>query len=200
MVMRRFCFIQCVKMDSDLKVKMDQDLRKRLDRLFLMKTQPRLHLSNQFDEIISKVDYDAERLMLELESDPTPYMEGEQSAEEVNRARCEFVRIFEVLRNNLYTRLLATQTVPLDETFKAVDKRVNEFLQMNLSQGRDINDLEDGYVQLVLEIREMSNEEESKIFNNQSIFYLSSDVKRRFGGLFHLTGVCLNTEQIGCLE
>ena len=197
---RFYSFVLCVNMDSDLKAKMDQDLRKKLDRLFLMKTQPSLHLSNQFDEIISKVDYDAERLMVELESDPTPYMEGEQSAEEVNGARCEFVRIFEVLRKNLHTRLWATQTVPLDETFKAVDKRVNEFLQMNLSQGHDINDLEDCYVQLVLEMREMSNEEESKIFNNQSIFYLSSDTERRFGGLFHLTGVCLNIEQIGCLE
>lgn len=89
---------------------------------------------------------------------------------------------------------MANETNKIDTAFEALEKRVKEFQETPFSHEDDINDFEDSYIQLVLEITEMADSEESKIFDNQTIFYLSSADKSELGMLFHLTNVTLTNE------
>ena len=187
------------EMDTDLKAKMNEDLERELDHLYSMKLQPELHLAKKFDSIISTIDFDAERIILDL---------GEASigsrvfkmAEKVNQARCEYVRILRDLEKHLAPRS-ATKT--LGEAFQSLDRRVNEFREKEASQFDDIFALEDWFVQLVLEINEMTKAEESTLMTNETIFYNSSTDKSKLGNLFHFKGLTegtLTEEQIDFLR
>ena len=185
-------------MEADLKARMDDDLRRKLDRLYSMKMQPALHLSQTIDSLINSIDLDAERQLLIIENKQTSVRERQAT---VNGARCEFVRILKALEKNLHTRLLTNQKKELGKDFVALEERVNEFRNTSISQEDDMYEFEDSFVQLVLDMDEMTNKVESSIFDNQTIVYLSStDDQSELGSLFHLTGVSLTTEQIECLK
>ena len=187
-------------MEAELKAKMDDDLKRKLDNLFRIKMQPSLALSERFDDIISQVDYDAEKILYDLQTEQPPSASGLQESEKVNGSRVELVRILKVLERSIRSQLLPNQSKELDRAVEAIEKRTHVFLKTTVSPEADINDLDDSYEQLIVEITEMANAEESKLFGNQSIFYLRSANKREFGSLYHLTDVFLTKDQIGCLE
>lgn len=182
-------------------IKMNDDLKRKLDNLFGMKMQPSLHLSKRFDEIISKIDYDAERIMLDLENKSKASATECQETEKVNDARFEFVRILRVLERNLRTQLLTNQPKKLDHAFLTIEQRAKELRELTVGQEVGIYDLEDAYLQLILDITEMENAEESKLFAKQTICYMSSTQQTELGSLYHLTDVFLTDEQLlGCLK
>ena len=181
-------------MEASVKSRMDKDLKDRLDCLYAMKMQPALHLSKKFDEIISRIDYDAEDKM------ERPFLfpfgnETVPSAAEINDARCEFVRILRALETKLHSQLLANEPKKVDQAFEDLEDRVEEFRSTESSNEEDMSDFEDSYVQLTLDMIEMTNAEECKIFDNQTVFYANSRLYE-LGSLFHLTGVSLTKEQI----
>ena len=191
-----------LKMGEDLKSRMDQDLSQKLNSLFVMRMQPALHLSKWFDDVINKIDYDAELIMMgdgavTYSPDST---ESPAATSKVNEARCEFIRILKLLEQNMQTQLLANETKEPGKVFAILQERVKEIRSTPFSSKDDINDLEDSYVGLVLEIREMARAEESKIFGNQTIFYLNSRRPSELGSVFHLTGVFLTSEEIDFLK
>ena len=181
-------------MEIDLKTEMDKDLKLKMDLLHSMKTLP-FHLSQRFEDIIRSIDLEAEKIILRL---------GTSSREEIKKldeARCEFVRILKAVESQLLTRLLSTEPSELGDDFVTLENRVDQFREMSLSQETDINHIEDCYGQLSSEIREMIKAEESKIFDNQTIFYLSEFAEPlSLGSLFHLSGVTLSNEQIQFLR
>lgn len=184
-------------MEVDFKPKMAEDLRRRLDRLYAMKMQPGLHLSQKFDEIINLIDLDAERILQDLSDHSESNPEKPQSAREVNEARCEFVRILKALEQNLQSRLLANEPKKVDKAFAALEERVKDLESTPFSVEDDINEFEDTYVQLVLEVTEMAIAKEKEILANQTVFYMKSMASESaLGILFHLTGVYLTKEQI----
>ena len=84
----------------------------------------------------------------------------------------------------------------MDQAVAVLGDRVQEFKRRTESSNEDdISDLEDSYVQLTLDMIELTNAEEGKIFGNQTFFYANSCYKA-LGNLFHLTGVSLTNEQI----
>lgn len=166
---------------------MAQDLRRRLDSLFVMNMQPALHLSKKFDHIVNRIDYEAELMLMDS---PKRFGIKSPSNKEINEARCEFIRILRLLENKLNARLLANETKEPGEDFDVLEKRVKEFQD---SEEGDINDLEDSYVKLVLDITQMANAVESNIFGCQTILYVSCG--SILGSLFHLTDVYLTNEQ-----
>ena len=183
-------------MDFDLKTKMDDVLKQKLDHVFSIKMQPALYLSKRFDSIVSSIDLDAEQIMRKLG-------QHSEEASKVNNARCEFIRILKATEKNLQTRVLANEPLTRQpgEAFEALEKRVKEFRETSISQGDDgINDLEDTYGQLVVEIAEMDNAEDADIFGNQTMFYWSSDGQRELGSLFHLSTVTLTLGQLDCMR
>ena len=135
---------------------------------------------------------DAERIMAEIGNDSNQ----ESETQEVNEARCEFVRILKLLEKDLQARLLTNGTRELGEDFASLSDRVEAFRKISAGHEGDINDLEDSYADLILEIREMVNAEERSIFGNQSIFYVSSRDQSKLGSLFHFKDVNLTNEQI----
>ena len=89
------------RMEDDLKARMDKDLTNKMDRLFLMKLQPALYLSQRIDEIVSTIDYSAEqRLDNERSWEKTSY------STYFNQARCEMIRIVKAVEKNLHNQLL----------------------------------------------------------------------------------------------
>ena len=187
-------------MQSDLKQQMEEDLGRMMDRLCLMKLQPALYLSQKFDSIINAIDLDAERILMELVENSTMIGSEPEAASKMNEARCEFVRILKLLEQSLQTRLAIGGKRELVGRFRDLQERVQKFQSTPFSSGDDINELEDSYTQLVLELTEMTNTEQSNIMGNQTVFYLSSNEPRILGSLFHLTGVYLTTEEIDCLK
>ena len=189
-------------MDADLKSRMDQDLTQKLDSLFAMKMQPALHLSKKFDDIVNRIDYDAERILLNQSADSGSSNTSETlaSTSKVNEVRCEFVRILKLLEQNLQTQLLANETKELGEDFEVLQKLVEEFQNTAFSPEDDINDFEDSYVHLVIKITGLTNAEECNIFGNQTIVYLSYNHPSELGSLIHLTDVFLTNEQIDFLR
>ena len=184
-------------MEDDLKARMDKDLKNKMDRLFLMKLQPALYLSQRIDEIVSTIDYSAEqRLDNERSWEKTSY------STYFNQARCEMIRIVKAVEKNLHNQLLADEPTRrrADPTFMALQARVDEFQSTPFSSEDNGNDLDDSYVQLALEIIEMSDTQERWIFGGQTIFYLISPYffgsGNQIGRLFHLTNDFLTTEQI----
>ena len=173
---------------------MDDDLRRKMDHLYLIKKLPALFLAQRFDSIINSIDLDAERIMSEFDGkDPNQ----ESKTQEVNEARCEFVRILKLLEKDLQTRLSTNGTKELGEDFASLSDRVEAFRKISeAGHEGDINDLEDSYADLILEIKEMVNAEERSIFDNQNIFYVSSRDPSKLGSLFHLEDVNLTNEQI----
>ena len=183
-------------MENDQKAKMDDDLRRKLDRLCSMKLQPALHLSQRFDSIISSIDFDAESILDALGNDAKKPGKQRQTLSKTNEdSRFEFIRILKLLETSLHARLLPNE---VGKDFTELEDRVKEFGKMSVGRDGGINQLEDAYIQLVLEITEMMKAEEIKIFGNQTIFYLSSDQRNRLGDLYHFTGVFLTDEQIEC--
>ena len=192
-------FFSLARMEDDLKLRMNQDLQNKLDRLCLMKLQPALYLSHKFDDIISKIDYDAELLMNELGSREKP-VKNEPTTLQVNEARCELIRILKIVAENLRAQLLENESKEIDQDFVALQEKIELFQGTPFSSGDDINDLEDSYVQLLLEVTKMSDFQESRIFGGQTIFYLSSNGENKFGCLFHLADVYFTKEQIEYLR
>ena len=186
-------------MEDDSKSRMDGNLKQKLDSLYAMKMQPAFHVTQRMDEIINAIDYDAELLMAELETKTEP-AEDDPTSLQVNEARCELVRILKAVEQKLHAQLLADELTRVDRAFDALVERFKEFQSTTFSPGDDINDLEDSYVQLLLEITEMSNTHESRIFGGQAIFYVSSIDKNKLGSLFHLSDVFLAKEQIDVLR
>ena len=176
---------------------MDDDLRRKMDHLHLIKKLPALFLAQRFDSIINSIDYDAERIMSEIGNDS----KQESVTQEVNEARCEFVRILKLLEKDLQARLLTNGgTRELGEDFASLSDRVEAFRKISAGQEGDINDLEDSYADLILEIREMVNAEERNIFGNQSVFYVSSADQSKLGSLFHFEDVNFTNEQIELMK
>ena len=172
---------------------MDDDLKRKLDHLHLIKKLPALFLAQRFDSIINSIDLDAEQIMSDFGKDSNQ----ESKTGEVNETRCEFVRILKLLEKDLQARLLTNGgTRELGEDFASLSDRVEAFRKLTAGHEGDINDLEDSYADLILEIREMVNAEERSIFGNQSIFYVSSKDPSKLGSLFHFEDVCLTNEQI----
>ena len=178
-------------------MEIDKDLKLKMDLLHSMKMLPLHHLSQRFEDTIKSIDHDAEKLILKKRK----YSEdskkifggilrlGTSSREEIKKldeARCEFVRILKAVESQLLTRLLSTEPSELGDDFVTLENRVDQFREMSLSQETDINQIEDFYDQLSSEISKMTSAEESKIFDNQSIFYLNSvvDTSRSLGSLF----------------
>ena len=126
--------------------------------------------------------------------------ETTKKTEEVNEARCEFLRTLKMLEKSLHAQLLANESKELDQAYVDLERRVVGFRNTVVSQEDDLNEAEDTYVQLALEIREMTNREESKLIDGQTIFYVSSGHKNQLGNLVHLTGVYLTQEEIDCLR
>ena len=187
-------------MESELKPRMNDDLGRTLDRLCMMKLQPALYLSQKMDSVINNIDLDAERILLALGEDSANAESQLEAAAKVNEARCEFVRILKALEQGLQARLTTGGTKKLDKGFLDLQERVKEFQSTPFSSEDDINDLEDSYVQLIVDINDMTNDAESKIFGNQTIFYLNSRRPSELGSLFHLADVYLTNEQIDCLR
>ena len=172
---------------------MDQDLKRKMDHLHLIKKLPALFLAQSFDSIINSIDFDAERIMAEYGGKDS---NQESETQMVNEARCEFVRILKLLEKDLHARLSANGTRDLGEDFASLNDRVEAFRKKSAGHEGDINDLEDSYSDLILQIREMANAEEKSIFANQNIFYVSSKDPSKLGSLFQLEDVNLTNEQI----
>ena len=194
-------------MEIDLKMEIDKDLKLKMDLLHSMKTLPLHHLSQRFEDTIRSIDHDAEKLILKQRKylaflkDTDDSEASSEVIKKVDEARCEFVRILKAVESQLLTRLLSTEPSELGDDFVTLENRVDQFREMSLSQETDINQIEDCYGQLSLEIREMVNAEESKIFDNQTIFYLSEfAAPLSLGRLFHLRCVTLSNEQIQFLR
>ena len=174
-----------------------------LDRLLEARMTPALCISQKLGDVVNRIDSDAERL---LEKDAG----NVESTEQVNAARCEFIRIVRVFEKRLLKRLETNETKKLEdssetlyhESFEALKERVEKFQSTSVDKENDINDLEDLYGQLVLELEEMTNNEESSVFDNQSMFYVSSTntVRESFGNLLHIKGVTLSEGQIDFLR
>ena len=173
---------------------MDDDLKQKMDHLYLIKKLPALFLAQRFDSIINSIDLDTERIMAESGGKDS---NQESESREVNEARCEFVRILKLLEKDLQARLSTNGTRELGEDFACLSDRVEAFRKISeAGHEGDINDLEDSYADLILEIREMVNAEERSIFGNQNIFYSSSRDQSKLGSMFHLEDVNLTNEQI----
>ena len=184
------------EMEADLKAKMDADLKQRIDGLYSIKMQPSLQISSRLDFIISSIDFDAERIMFDLGED------SKKAPKAVNEARCEFVRIVKAVEQKLLSRIQANEPKKADKAFEALESRVNEFSSTTLDQGEDdeMNHLEDLYGQLVLDIMEMTNAEQRKVFGDQAIFYMNSVNPSELGTLVHFNRVSLTNEQFDCLR
>ena len=173
-------------------LKMDDDLKQKMDHLHFIKKIPALFLAQRFDSIINSIDFDAERIMSEFGQDSNQ----EHETQMVNEDRCKFVRILKLLEKDLQARLSTNGTKELGEDFAFLSGRAEAFRKISAGHEGDINDLEDSYADLILEIREMVNDEERSIFDNQSFFYVSSRDQSKLGSLFHLKDVSLTNEQI----
>ena len=195
----QYCFKITVRsvlarMEDDLKSRMVRDLKNKFESLCLMKMQPQLHLSERMNEITNRIDYDAELLIAELEANTEP-TENAPTSLQINEARCELVRILKIVAENLHLRLLENASNELESAFVSLQERVDEFESTPFTPEDEINDLEDSYVKLVLDITEMANSVENRIFGGQSIFYLSSTEENKLGRLFHLTDIFLTADQ-----
>ena len=204
-------------MDAELKAKMDDDLQRRLDRLYSMKMQPSLYLSQRFDSIINAIDFDAERIILDLQEgknsketkkdgttttdedssdeDETP----STSLEKVNKARCEFIRILRLLEKEL-TKSLPKEIKEPGRHFLCLEEQVKEFRNMQVSQESDINDAEEAYAELVTLIIKDTNQKEKALFQYQTIFFWSSWNQQKLGSLLHFKDLTLTNEQIDFLR
>ena len=172
------------------KLKMDQDLERRLDHLYGMLMQPSFHLAKTFDEIRSYVDYDAERIQIN-EDDSAVYSN-------IQDARLEFIRILNAIEERLRSRL-SNKPPGTNEAYESLEKRVNEFMETPCVPER-LNDLEDEYVQLALELIEQTNAQEKEIFDNQTVLYRSSGDQSKLGNLVHVGDVCLTREEISVMR
>ena len=95
-------------------------------------------------------------------------------------------------------QLLDKSTSPNGAYFQ-LEQRVKDFSEA-LDRQESINDFEDVYTQLLLDIANQIYLREKEIFDNQSIFYKSSSDPTKFGTLIHLTDECLSQSQINFLR
>ena len=176
------------------KKRLDDDLRKKLDHLQSIQVQTSLYLARRFDEIRSQIDFDAEKAFQGIKHDG----KDSESKHKIKDARLEFIRILNAEESKLRSKL-SGQALSPSEAYLNLEKKVVEFLKRS-GEEEDINDLEDSYVELVMQILDLIHLEERKLFDNQTFFYMSSIQENQVGALFHLIDECLTDAEPACFK
>ena len=77
---------------------------------------------------------------------------------------------------------------------------MKDFLTTPIGDEDDISDVEERYLELALEAVALMNEQEKKIFGNQSFFYRCSEEEGKLGTLVQITDCYLTKEKVDCLR
>ena len=173
--------------------KLQADLRTKLDRLCWTHNEPALHVAEHFAELRSQVDYDAERVLNEIQPNRNEKVDSKEMAK-VDRVRVEFIRILQELEKRIGERLSNTKPRAHSiEVYVSMQQRVNAFLD---DSSRSLEDLDDLYIQLAREIIAEIDRIEKSYFGEQTIIFLPSKGKNRLGSLVYFGDIFLNPRQV----
>ena len=176
------------------KKRLNDDLRKKLEHLQSIQVQPSLYLARRFDEIRSQIDFDAEKAFQGIKHDG----KESESKDKIKDARLEFIRILNAEESKL-RRKLSGQALSPSEAYLNLEKKVVEFLKRS-GEEEDINDLEDSYVELVMQILDLIHLKERKLFDSKTFFYMSSYRENQLGALIHFTDECLSDSELAFIK
>ena len=176
---------------SEEKVRLNSDITAKINYLLFMIQKPALHIANFFYEIRNTIDYDAERLIYY-------YRETNQYTHfvEISERRTAFIRILESLEKLIIANLDKTLNSFKDIGFYSLRKKAANFL----AQSGEINDIEEVYVQLALDIYKATAKIEKRLIGEQTIVFIESKKMHTFGSLIHIQDAYLPENEIICLK
>ena len=173
-------------------LELQEDLEKKLNDLFSLHDQPALFVSEYFFDLRNKIDYDAERTLIELQ--PRGDSKSRNLVVAINLKRNEFISFLKQLEEKVMSELTAI-TVKAHEVYISLKDRVSKFTG---SGACDLNECEDIYAELAFDLMDERFKLERRLLGNQSIFYVSSE--KSLGTLCHLSEVYLNKHEIKSIK
>ena len=164
---------------SEYVLKLRDDLKAKLDHLSWMHNEPALFVSDLFDDLRSYVDFDAEKLLGKIQQ-ATNDSENIPNESDVTATRLEFIRILVELEKRI--NICPKPQTTSSEAYAYLEQRINAFKDLTCS----LDDLEDSYVQLALELVDETERVEKRLIGEETIIYWpSKDKDRRLGSLVY---------------
>ena len=168
------------------------DLVKKLDDLCSLHDQPGLFVSEYFFDLRNKIDYDAERTLIELQ--PQGDSKSKNQVIATNFKRNEFISFLKQMEEKVISELPVI-TKKANEVYASLKARVLDF---SASVCDDLNQCEDAYAELAFELMDERFKLEKRLLGNQSVFYVASD--KNLGTLCHSSEAYLNKHEISCIK
>ena len=200
---------------SDEISELKEDLLKKFDRLCLIQAQPALFVTERFDEIRYEIDFDAERIIessrenqesdqKSSDSDSSDDDNDDSIAQKedlqdfINGLREGYIHVLKT-REESILEYLSNSYATEQRGFSALKQKVDDFISRS-SAGSKLDELEDEYIRLALDIVNETRLLERAAFHSQTIFYLKSTMPNTFGKLVHLADEYFNSEEIEMLK
>ena len=191
-------------------VKLKEDLKKRLDLLVSMNERPHTHINDLFSALRNEIDCDAEKLISGDEKDSgssdesTTSDRDEKDVKSVNETRRTFMKVLDESERKLLDKLAKWDSSVGSAKLAGIGQKIETMFKASSDDSVDgkLNDFENYYEQLVVEIVEETNRLEKCLLDGQSFIYIESEFlgSGELGCFIHLQEDYLSKEETTCLK
>ena len=192
---------------NEITSELQSDLKQKFDHLCLVHDQPTLFVSEYFFNIRNSIDYDAEKLLLDLKRRGVIHMSftfedaDAEDAATINKRRKEFIEYLKPIEEKTLKNLPEKPKSSSQVKFASIKQRINQFESQRPSQNADIDEYENAYAQIAADIIDHTFQIEKSYLGNQTIFYASLlNKQEKLGTLVYLANVYLSMDQIDCIK
>ena len=184
------------------------DLKKRLDFLISMNEASHAYLNEHFKSIRNEIDLDVETIISHLSESnkDEAKLEIEEKIASINTTREKCIQLIDESERKLLDKLETMDSKATSARCAELSDRIETLFPADPddSHRTKMNDFEDRYEELALEILAETNKLEKCLLDSQSFIYIDSVLldsrEGEMGCLIHLVEDYLSREEIICLK